>query len=267
MSLNYEMVGVPIAIIDRGNQRPVVISFDDDNEARNSTNEIVVKENENIEYIPNVKVERSICYVAGASGAGKSFFAKEYIKKYLKLFPDNKIYVFSNVSTDPTLDEELSSVLKRIKIHEPAFLDNELSHTDFENSLCLFDDCDAIIDKKLKFSLDKVQNDLLRCGRHSKTSILILSHLIYDGIKTKLVLNESHSITFFKKGVNQKSLRYFLETYMGYEKHQIKQIKRLEGRSITIIKSCPNVIMGSKKIYVIKDDDETDDETPKKNKK
>lgn len=262
-NLNYEMQGTPIAIINRGNQRPVVVSFDDDNQARNSTNEIEVKEGETIEYIPNVKVERSICYVAGASGAGKSYFAKEYIKKYLKLFPDNKIYVFSNISTDPTLDEELSGVLKRIKIHEPVFLENELTHMDFENSLCLFDDCDAIIEKKLKFAIDKIQNDIMRCGRHSKTSVIILSHLIYDGIKTKLVLNESHSITFFKKGVNQKSLKYFLDTYMGYEKYQIKQIKKLEGRSITIVKSCPNVVIGSKKMYVIKDEDEEDE--PKKN--
>lgn len=259
MSLNLERIGLPIAVISENNEEePTRAIYFDDSEntkARTHFDEIDANEDEKFAYVPNVKLERSICYVAGMSGSGKSYWSKEYIKRYLKLYPQNPIYLFSATMQDESLDKELGNVIKRIKIYEPEFLDSDLKYTDFENSLVMMDDIDTISDKKLRKVLDAIQNDILRIGRHSHTSLIILSHLLYDRSRTALVLNESHSITIFLRGINQKALKYFLDTYMGYDKVQIKKLKKLKGRSITIIKSCPNVILGEKQVYIANDTD------------
>jgi hypothetical protein len=39
-------------------------------------------------------------YIAGQSGWGKTWFCKEYLLEYQKIFPKNEIYMFSTVSDD-----------------------------------------------------------------------------------------------------------------------------------------------------------------------
>ena len=49
--------------------------------------------------------ERSVLFIAGESGAGKSYFAREYAKDYNnKLFPHNQIYIINYLDKDETLD-------------------------------------------------------------------------------------------------------------------------------------------------------------------
>ena len=48
--------------------------------------------------------ERYDIFIAGESGAGKSYFIREYAKDYKKLFPNNPNYLISYLDRDDTLD-------------------------------------------------------------------------------------------------------------------------------------------------------------------
>ena len=260
--LNYERKGIPICLLknndnidDKHNEIIYFSSDDDDNNIKHPHTELdITEKNQKFCYIPNVKSERSIVYIAGKSGSGKSFYAKEYIIAYHTLFPKNPVYVFSYLKSDPTLDS--MKFIKRVKITEPDFLETTFEIDDFKNSLVLFDDVDCIKEKKLRKQLDDTMNKILTTGRHHNVSCLCLSHSICNGVETKLQLNESHAIVVFLQGLGNRTLKYLLENYLGFSKSQIKKFRTLKSRSVTIIKSCPTVVLSDKKIYVLNNCDD-----------
>ena len=56
---------------------------------------------------PNTRLDRECLYVAGPSGSGKSVYTRSYVKNYLERFPGRPVYVFSRVSNDKSLLEDL----------------------------------------------------------------------------------------------------------------------------------------------------------------
>ena len=52
---------------------------------------IEAKGNEFIQLAPSSKDERSMIYVVGMSGSGKSYWTTQYVKEYLKKFKKNKV--------------------------------------------------------------------------------------------------------------------------------------------------------------------------------
>ena len=90
----------------------------------------------------------------------------------------------------------------------------------------------------------QIQSTLLTTGRHSRTSVAVSNHSVANGRVTKLILNESNVIVIFKSGLGNRVLKYILDQYLGLDKDQIKKIKRLKGRSVSIIKSIfPMVVL------------------------
>ena len=90
-----------------------------DDKANNSINNYACDYNEIIQQIPDKETERSILYITGPSGSGKSFYTKNYILEYKKIFPKNNIYIFSSLENDETLDK--IPKIKRIKFTEIFF--------------------------------------------------------------------------------------------------------------------------------------------------
>jgi hypothetical protein len=262
--LNYEKRGIPIALVKNNNElnhkdNQIIYFCDNPDETKiKHPYETIDTDspNEKIQYIPNVQTERSVIYICGRSGCGKSYYSKEYIECYHMIFPKNPVYVFSYLDKDPTLDS--MEYIKRVKIFEDGFLDAEFEISDFDKSLVLFDDCDCIKDKKLRKKIDSIMAKVLQVGRHHNVSCLCLSHQICNGSETKLQLNESNSIVLFPKGMGVRTLNYVLENYIGMSRKQVMTVKKLKSRSVTIIKSSPMVIVSDKKIYVLKDPDEDD---------
>jgi hypothetical protein len=80
--------------------------------------------------------------------------------------------------------------------------------------------------------------------------------------KQQKILNECHSITIFPLTLGGRALKYLLDNYMGLDKEEIKQIKKLKTRSVTFIKSYPKIVLGNKKIYVLNSED-SDSESEK----
>lgn len=199
--------------------------------------------------------ERSCLFVAGQSGAGKSYFILQYSKEYKKMFPKNPIYLISYLEQDETLDSY--KPIERLDVFNSDVLE-ELEtlkiEDEFRDCLVIFDDIDCIEQKKMKIKIYGMLNKLLRIGRHYNTSIAYLGHELYASPEIKTILNESHSITFFPLHLNYKKLKYLLENYLGFSKEQIECIKNMKSRAITILKGHPMVVLSETKICILEND-------------
>jgi predicted AAA+ superfamily ATPase len=237
MSLNFSS-GTPIAVM---NKKTIYVSDD-----KHGEQEIHSKE----ALLPAIQknTERTICYISGASGSGKSYCVKRYVEQYRKVYPTRPVYLFSSLSDDPTLDK--LKYIKRIKIKDPKFLTIELSAEDFKESLILFDDTDCISNKKIALKLTNLLDSIIDVGRHFKVSLIYTSHILCNGIRTKHILGEAHQYTIFPLTASKKHLHYLLETYLGFSKAEIEKLIALDGRPRTIVKSYPIVVYSDNLIYI-----------------
>ena len=220
-----------------------------DDKANNSINHYECDYNETIQQIPDKETERSILYITGPSGSGKSYYTRNYILEYKKMFSKNNVYIFSSLDSDETLDK--IPKIKRVKFTD-KFLLYDFKITDFKDSLVIFDDVDAETNKFKKKKIFDILSMILNTGRHERVSVIFTSHLSCAGNETKLILSEAHSITIFPKNAGNRSLKYLLDSYFGLDKFQINYIKNVkDSRWITIIKTYPSVLISEKEAVVL----------------
>jgi chromosomal replication initiation ATPase DnaA len=256
--MNFENNGKVIARIARKNEtkkditNSKLIFVTDDLKKQTIDKFDLENEDDTIQQIPNKDIERSILYVSGPSGSGKSYYTRNYVLEYKRIFPKNSVYIFSSLDSDETLDKIKD--IKRIKFNED-FLMFDFKVTDFTNSLVIFDDIDACTNRHLKTKIYKILEMLLNTGRHERVSIIYTSHLCSKGNETKLILSECMSITIFPRMMGKRSLQYLLENYFGLSTPQIKQLKKVDSRSVTICKTYPMVVIGSKNAFVLDNND------------
>lgn len=250
--MNLEDVGVPVALItfegDKKKNKTLSIEQDKSNVEDYLKELTLTKPKEKIQHIPNKKTERQILYITGASGSGKSYYTKHYCDQYKKMFPKNDIYLVSSINEDSSIDKVKG--MKRIKLSN-ELLTTDLQAADFKDSMVIFDDTDCITNKMMRQKVNGILNMLLETGRHTNTSVIYTSHLATNGLDTKRILNEAHSVTIFPHSLGGRSLKYLLENYFGLDRHQIKKIKTLPSRWVTLIKSFPMVVLSEKEAYVL----------------
>ena len=222
---------------------------------RNPMKEIVVRENERVQMIPNKKKERFISYVSGQSGSGKSFFVNKLAEEYHSMYPKRKIYLFSLLTEDKSIK---CKPIKRIKLDE-NFLKTEVTLADMKNCLIIYDDVDTIKNKLIQGKLFHILDTLLQCGRHSGTSVAYVSHLPCNGKDTKMILAECNNITVFPQTLGNRALRYLLGEYFGLDNKQIQKIKKLPSRHVTLVRTYPMVLLHEKGAFLLNNlDDECD---------
>jgi hypothetical protein len=115
---------------------------------------------------------------------------------------------------------------------------------DFENSLVIFDDTEAIPNKKLKAKVYGIMNIILTMGRQKNVDCISVNHNACEGIQTKTMLNESHAIIFFPSSLSDKNIKYLTENYTGLKKHQVEKIMNSKSRHITVLKKHPRIVLG-----------------------
>jgi hypothetical protein len=220
------------------------------------SDDITLKKNEvkmvNLQVLPALGNQRQIVYVAGASGSGKSVFCSSYIKQYQVLHPDNEIYIFSQVTDDPSLrdiEDAHYIPIDETLISEPIDILEECS-----DSLILFDDVDNINDKHLYNAISNIIGQILEMGRHRNITCLITSHLINgnDKKKTRTILNESHIIVIFPKSTSAHSVTYFLKNYLGITgKEDVYKILHIPSRWIALHKNYPQYALYTSGCWIL----------------
>jgi hypothetical protein len=171
---------------------------------------------------------------------------------YLRAFPKNPIFIFSQLVEDDSL-ADLGKHLKRIVIDE-RIVTEPFSYKDFANSLIIFDDVDALKNKIIKKAIDQLKNEALSLGRHEAITVIVTSHQSCKGFETKDILLESTSCTFFLHGGNNYTT--ILKSYLGFNDKDIKRLKKIKSRWITLHKQAPQIIMTENDIFLKESFDE-----------
>jgi hypothetical protein len=214
-------------------------------------NSIKLKGDLVFEPIINKKTEREVKYFSGPSGAGKSYKVAEYLKAFKKAYPKRDIFVFSSLPDCPTLDKVKG--MKRIKINGDMFMTEPISASDFRDACVVWDDTDCITNKPVKLKVQKLMDECLQIGRHFNITCLITSHALCAGNATKMVLNESHTITIFPSCAGKRILDYLCVDYLGLSKQQISKLKKMDGRSVTFVRNYPRCVFSDNECVILKE--------------
>ena len=209
------------------------------------------KGDDTIQQVPDKSKERNILYITAPSGSGKSYYTLQYTKEYHKMYPKRNVYLFSSLDHDDTIDK--LKYIKRVKIKTEQFMNTDFTVEDFKDTLLIFDDVDCITDKSQKRKVFNILNLVLQTGRHTKTDVIYTSHLATQGNDTKIILAEAHSVTIFPKNMGGRTLKYLLDQYFGLDKNEIKRLKNLQGRWVTLCKSYPMVVLSEKEAFLLRE--------------
>jgi hypothetical protein len=217
--------------------------YDKIKKASNADTSIELDEDGLFVPIPNPDpTKRQIYYAAGASGSGKSWFARQICENYKKLFPDREIYLISKLQEDETLDTMKIGRPKRIDIQ--SLVDDYPDLDEFKDCCIVFDDFDTL-SKPYDAIVLKLIEDLAIMGRHSNTTMVICSHFLSNYKKTRLILAEAQFLVFYPAATSFKALRYVAEHYAGLSKEETTALKKL-GRWTMVHKNYPQYLISAK---------------------
>jgi hypothetical protein len=185
---------------------------------------------------PTDEDKRSVYYIAGASGSGKSYVAGQISSSYKKLFPNNEVYLISKLNEDSTLDSLTVGKPKRINID--SILDDPPKIEEFRNCLVIFDDYDGITGKLGKAILELI-TDIAITGRHTATNLILCTHHISNYSKTRLLLNEATHYILYPQSSSFNALKHLLIHYLGMDTDEIKALKNIKSRWVCFHKNYP----------------------------
>jgi len=253
--LTLKKTDKPLCVATEGKKTTIVYYDDNRDEEENIISQKIHKEMSTrgkLFPMPTLNT-RQTCFISGPSGVGKSHWVKEYALMFHRLFPDRYINLFSEIKDDKE-DPLYPLVQSGIIDQEPLdaeIYENPIQLTDLQDSLCIFDDIEAISDLDVLDSLRTLQNKILHLGRHNKIYVLSTTHLTLGGFATKTLLNESQQFILYPKGGNPNMVRTCLKTYVGLDKKQIDRIMSTNSRWIFVNKSYPVYVIEEKKIYLL----------------
>lgn len=191
--------------------------------------------------VPDIAKERDTIFVAGKSGSGKSYWTAGYLDNYCQLFPDNDLFMFSNVREDPAFARFEEGGPKRTKdkmtriVLDKDYLEEiesgeSINAEDLANSAVIFDDVDMITNKKIKEHIVNLRRECLEVGRHYNITVICTAHRICNNSQTKDMLNECDKTVIFPKSSNKQGITYFLSTYENFNTNQIRELLSLPSR-------------------------------------
>jgi hypothetical protein len=179
---------------------------------------------------------RTVWYIAGASGSGKSYFARGLAEAYKKLYPEREVYLISKLKEDETLDKMKIGKPKRINVD--TLVENPPEIEEFQNCMIIFDDYDTFQPPYFKVVM-RLIDDLAIQGRHTNTTMLCLTHYLSNYKNTRLILNEMTHLVVYPQATAFKPLKYLLETHLGLDKDAVAQLKRIGSRWVCFGKNYP----------------------------
>jgi hypothetical protein len=187
---------------------------------------------------PTDPKKRSVYYIAGQSGSGKSWIAKQLATYYHKLFPSRGVYLISKLEQDDTLDA--LKFLKRVKIQ--SFVDDYPKLEEFTDCMTIWDDYDTLVGDAGKV-VHQLIDDLAIQGRHSNTTMLCLSHYLTNYKKTRLLLNEATNVIVYPLSTSYHALKYMLKNYCGVEEEDLKRHRKSGSRWLMYSKGYPQYVI------------------------
>ncbi len=196
---------------------------------------------------PNIDL-RDVCYVAGPYGSGKSTYCENYIREFINVMPQKDIYLISRIDNDQAFRGLLEDgVMTQVELTADIIDDPIDCKEELDNSLIIFDDFELLhkgIQKSVEITIkDCILNGRDQSGEGRDIYAIITGHQICDGHRTRDIINESSSITFFPRAGGLKGIKRILDVHCGFEKEVISRILNLPSRWVTVYKRYPMWIM------------------------
>jgi len=206
-------------------------------------------------FIPPLKKSFRM-YVAGPAGSGKSVMCGKIIAEYAKNRPDANIYVFSDVNEDKALDKynPIRVLLNQEVVNNPITI-KEIP----PSSLILFDDVDAIPNKKIKKSINILQEEILRRGRHPpgfddggipEISCINTAHNLTNYSETRIILNESNFIVVYPRSTCKANLQYVLTKYYNMSNEDVNKLCSIPTRWAIVQRQFPSYVITQSGVYL-----------------
>ena len=209
----------------------------------------------NFEVVPNFKQGFETILVVGAMGSGKSYWCGQYMDAYKKLYPYNKVYIFSQKDSDPSFDR-LKLRPRRVIIDDEFVSEPfELAHLPhYHHSLIIFDDFMTFSNKKYIEKLINVIMQFITLSRQYNCFTLITSHMFYGFNNRQLyasIQTEINKMVFFK-GVNVYQLTYVIKNHFGHPVPFIKKLINFDPTSRYIcISKFPQYVVSQHRCAII----------------
>lgn len=199
---------------------------------------------------------RNCLYICASSGSGKSYLTADLIKQWRKRWYNEKkghkfkgrVFLISPKDYDEPLDTQQ---VFRIRVDNENFVneDTRIQMKDFENSLVIFDDCEALT-KELRLGVMDLLNKILTLGRSYHISCINIVHQITNFRESRIPIIESDTVIIFPKSGLRHQYERFLKIYCGYSKDEAQTILELPtDRYIIIHKNYPRFFMTPKYLY------------------
>ena len=180
--------------------------------------------------------KREIWYIAGASGSGKSYVAKQLSETYHKFYPDRDIYLVSKLQEDETLD---NAKCPMTRLNPTKLIENPMKDLEpLRDSMIIFDDYDTCTGAEGKI-IQQLIDDISVMGRHQNITMLCLTHYLTNFKKTRLMLTEATHFVLYPQSTGAHALEYLLKTHLGLSKKEILNMKKTGSRFLCIHKNFP----------------------------
>jgi hypothetical protein len=209
------------------------------------TKEIRVGRGKTCIIMPSPKSER--VFMAAPPEAGKSVVAARYIIEYMKMWPENPVFVFAASNYDKAYD---GIDLEWFKVTQEIY-EMDLSCETMGDCLIVMDDLDSLTDSKLSKYIHAALADLANNGRKEGVYLMYLSHHINNYAKTRDIAMAANKAIFFPLGPKGGMVR-FLDAKVGIDKQAIKKMLNLESRYFCLTTNTyPNTVVHSKGIFIL----------------
>lgn len=252
---------LPIAIVkstdkDKDTFHNKLLYLDPSEKSKKDITEVQIPEGCLFNLLPSTDPDkRDVYYIAGASGSGKSYIAKQLAEAYKKMYPDRQVYVVSKLAEDNTLDSMKG--VEPIRLDYTQFVAAPPDINALSNSMIIFDDYDTI-EGKAGDAVQTLINDIAIMGRkhtegQGNVTMLCLTHHITNYKKTRLLLNEATHFVVYPQATSTHALTYLLKTHLGLERDEVKALKRM-GRWVCFAKMYPQYLISAQKAIILHQD-------------
>lgn len=191
--------------------------------------------------------QRTVAYITGASGSGKTTTSVQLMLLYNKLYPQNNIYFFSNKPEDKAVDAH-RNIIKRVKVDEETI--DKLNLNNYKNSLVVYDDNELQKSKKISQGMEHFGSLIMNQGRSKNIHFILISHLANNYKSTRNILLEMTIFYFYPKHTTAYSIKYVLQKYFGLSPQQIQRIFSLNSRWVAI-KKFPLMCISQNSIFLL----------------
>lgn len=196
--------------------------------------------------------------IGGPSGCGKSYITARYCRRYHKNFPENRIFTFvrqedsSNYGNIDRFEMILDYSRKDHQEDLDRLMSGDITLDEITNSLCVFDDCDNIQDKKLLAAIHKLMADVASNGRKRGITCVYITHTFKNYSQTRVISNEANKVVFFPQYLEGRAqMEKFLKDPCGLKPRAIANFIEKVEDSRWAMYPRSNYVIAEKGLYLL----------------